>query len=158
MFSLPEVVRRVTWDSIASVRSMDASWPVRFMLRKFNILCFFPCLFSVITAWNRNAIESHVLGGFKYYEGRLCVPENGRYYVYAQVYFNGRQQDNTNRVIVYANNRTLLLIQKTRKESTGFSGGVFQLKEGEKIYVKVVIAGTKLWVGPFHSYFGAYLI
>ena len=89
------------------------------------------------------------------------MPENGRYYVYAQMYFNVRPNNNANRVLVYADNRVLLLIHKdmsSGQENTGFAGGVFQLKEGEKIYVKVVGFDTKLWVGPHHCYFGAYLI
>ena len=42
-------------------------------------------------------------------------------------------------------------------EETGYAGGVFQLKAGDMIYVKVIGYGTKMWIGPNHSYFGAYL-
>ena len=64
-------------------------------------------------------------------------------------------------MLVYADNRVLLLIHKDMSPgqgNTGFAGGIFQLKEGETIYVKVVLFDSKLWVGPDHSYFGAYLI
>ena len=44
------------------------------------------------------------------------------------------------------------------QENTGFAGGVFRLKGGEAIYVKVIGFNTKLWLGPNHSQFGAYMI
>ena len=40
-------------------------------------------------------------------------------------------------------------------EETGYAGGVFQLKAGDMIYVKVIGYDTKMWIGPNHSYFGA---
>ncbi|XP_078350698.1 lymphotoxin-alpha-like [Oculina patagonica] len=115
----------------------------------------------VITAWNRGHPKSHVMDGFEYAQGRLQVPASGRYYVYAQIYFNKRPQNNYNRVAVYANNRLLLMIHKDMspgQENTGFTGGVFELNAGEKIYVKVLGYNTKMWLGPNHSFFGAYLI
>lgn len=102
-----------------------------------------------------------MLDGFEYAEGRLHVPKNGRYYVYAQMYFNKRRRSNNNRVAVYAGNRVLLMIHKDMspgQENTGFAGGVFHLNAGEKIYVKVIGFPTKMWLGPNHCYFGAYLI
>lgn len=121
----------------------------------------FPCRFLVITTWNTDDPKSHALDGFEYTNGRLQVPEDGRYYVYMQMYFNKRSHNNNNRVALFANNRILLMIHKDMspgQENTGFAGGVFQLKKGEKIYVKVIGFNTKMWLGPNHSYFGAYLI
>ena len=89
------------------------------------------------------------------------MPDDGRYYVYMQIYFNSRPHNNNNRVALYANDRILLMIHKDMspgQENTGSAGGIFQLKRGEKIYVKVIGFDTKLWVGPNHSYFGASLI
>ena len=89
------------------------------------------------------------------------MPEDGRYYVYMQMYFNERPHDNNNRVALFADSRGLLMIHRDmspEQESTGFAGGVFQLKRGEKIHVKVIGYSTKMWLGPGHSYFGAYLI
>ena len=102
-----------------------------------------------------------MLDGFQYANGRLQVPDDGRYYVYMQMYFNKRPHNNNNRVALFANNRILLMIHKDMspgQENTGFAGGVFQLQRGEKIYVKVIGYDTKMWLGPNHSYFGAYLI
>ena len=102
-----------------------------------------------------------MLPRFEYGNGRLHVPEDGRYYVYMQIYFNSRPDNNNNRVALFADSRGLLMIHKDMspgQETTGFSGGVFHLKRGEKLYVKVIGYNTKLWLGPGHSYFGAYLI
>ena len=121
----------------------------------------FSCEFLVITAWNTDDPKSHVLNGFEYDDGRVHVPEDGRYYVYMQMYFNSRPDNNNNRVALFADNRILLMIHKDMspgQENTGFAGGVFHLKRGEKIYVKVLGFNTKMWLGPNHSYFGAYLI
>ena len=101
------------------------------------------------------------MDGFEFADGRLNVPANGRYYVYAQMYFNSRSYNNNNRVAVYADDRVLLMIHKDMspyQENTGSAGGVFFLKEGEQIYVKVIGFDTKIWLGPNHCYFGAYLI
>lgn len=102
-----------------------------------------------------------MLEGFEYANGRLHVPADGRYYVYMQMYFNQRNHNNNNRVALFANNRILLMIHKDMsplQENTGFAGGVFELKRGEKIFVKVIGFSTKMWLGPSHSFFGAYLI
>ena len=101
------------------------------------------------------------MGGFEYAEGRLHVPADGRYYVYAQMYFNARPHNNNNRVSVFAGNRLLLMIHKDMsplQENTGSAGGVFRLNAGEKIYVKVLGYNTKMWLGPNSCYFGAYKI
>ena len=99
--------------------------------------------------------------GFEYADGILHVPKDGRYYVYAQMYFNSRPHATANRVVVVTDNRTLLLIHRdmtASQENTGSAGGIFRLKAGEKIFVKVVGYPTKLWVGPVASHFGAYQI
>lgn len=114
----------------------------------------------MITAWNPQHPNSH-LNGFEFNQGRLHVPATGRYYVYFHMYFNARPHDSANRVVVYAGDRIILLIHKDMKvneEETGSAGGVFLLTAGETIYVKVVGYPTKLWVGPSHCYFGAYMI
>ena len=98
---------------------------------------------------------------FEYANGRLLVHEDGRYYVYMQMYFNERPHNSNNRVALFADSRILLMTHRDMspgQESTGFAGGVFQLKRGEEIYVKVVGYNTKMWLGPAASYFGAYLI
>ena len=116
----------------------------------------------MLTAWNANYFKSHVMNGFKFSQGRLRVPIDGRYYVYAQLYFNSTPNKSNNRVAVYAGNKLALMMQKDLPpgaEETGFAGGVFQLKQGDMIYVKVIgDQPIKMWLGPSHSYFGAYKI
>ena len=102
-----------------------------------------------------------MLGKFEYEDGRLRVPKNGRYNVYMQMYFSPRPNINNNRVGLFAGVRLLLMIHKhmsANQANTGFAGGVFKLKKGEEIYVKVIGFNTKMWLGPHHCYFGAYLI
>ena len=75
------------------------------------------------------------------------MPDDGRYYVYMQMYFNSRPHDTANRVALYASSRVLLTMHRdmsARRENTGFAGGVFQLKRGDEIYVKVVGYPTKM--------------
>lgn len=102
-----------------------------------------------------------MLNGFEYADGILHVPRPGRYYVYVQLYFNQRPHPNNNRIVVASASRALLMIHEDMsagQENTGFSGGVFRLNAGEGIFVKVIGYNTKLWLGPNHSYFGAYQI
>ena len=114
-----------------------------------------------MTAWNPGDFKSHLVGGFGYNAGRLRVPMPGRYYVYAQLYFCSKPSVHKNRVSVFANNRVLLMINKDMQggvEETAYAGGVFYLQPGEEIYVKPSPYDAKLWMGPNHCYFGAYMI
>jgi len=115
-----------------------------------------------ITYWNPSDPKSHVLGGFQYNNGVLTVPYTGRYYVYAQIYFCSRPSLSKNRVSVMAGNRCLLMINKDLTggsiEETGTAGGVFVLSAGEQISVKPAPYDTKLYFGPNHCYFGAYMV
>ena len=89
------------------------------------------------------------------------MPRNGRYYVYMQMYFRSRPDDNKNRIALYADDRILLMIHKSmspEQDNTGSAGGVFQLKRREKLYVKVLYYDTNMWLGPNHCYFGTYWI
>ncbi|KAL9953017.1 hypothetical protein ACROYT_G040366 [Oculina patagonica] len=117
---------------------------------------------AVITAWNQDHQNSHVKDGFKYADGKLTVPIDGRYYVYAQIYFSSTPEKSLNRVAVFAGNRLLLMIQEDMaagQHKTGFSGGVFQLNAGDEIYVKLIGQfDSKIYMGPNHSYFGAFLV
>ena len=100
------------------------------------------------------------MDGFEFSQGQLRLPMDGRYYVYFQLYFSPSLQKNPNRVAMFAGNRLLLMIQKgmeAHAAETGYAGGVFQLKAGDMIYVKVLGYGAKMWIGPNHSYFGAYM-
>ena len=117
---------------------------------------------SVITAWNPQDRNSHLLHGFESAGGKLRVPTSGRYFVYAQLYFNARPADMTpNRVIVKATSRNLFLIHTDlgkSEETTAYGGGVFKFERNEEIYLQVIGYDTKMWIGPAHSFFGAYLI
>ena len=42
---------------------------------------------TAIANWDAGNVHSHLEGGMKYSHGHLIVPEDGEYYVYAQLYF-----------------------------------------------------------------------
>ena len=117
----------------------------------------------MLTAWNPNSTNSHLMHGFVFIEGTLKVPRDGRYYVYLQLYFSATLTGGMDAfVIVYTKSRRLLVIQRNLRngeQKTVFTGGLFQLKAGEQIrVVKSNKGATKMLLGPHFSYFGAYMI
>ena len=42
---------------------------------------------AVIKDWSVSAPNSHLAGGMTYHDGNLTVPAPGRYYIYAQIYY-----------------------------------------------------------------------
>ena len=93
-------------------------------------------------------------GGMIYNDGHLKVPEDGEYYVYAQLYFRSG-----GRVEVFKNNEKPLtmLHYPDVPEGSKYAGGAFRLKAGDTISLHVARA-VKLYMAPYHSYFGAFLI
>ena len=70
-----------------------------------KVVSFFSCRFNgflsftnsqlenfltVITDWDAGNAHSRLEDGMKYSNGRLIVPQDGEYYVYAQLYFRSR--------------------------------------------------------------------
>ena len=70
-----------------------------------KVVSFFSCCFNgflsftnsqlenfltVITDWDAGNAHSRLEDGMKYSNGRLIVPQDGEYYVYAQLYFRSR--------------------------------------------------------------------
>ncbi|XP_070566817.1 tumor necrosis factor ligand superfamily member 10-like [Ptychodera flava] len=112
----------------------------------------------------------------------LTVPENGIYYVYSQVYFRDeRPEDERIGMIVdeylhfttlesgaYASHDTdLLKSGRTRKgvEENGyyyssFHSGLFRLRKGEKIYMKVYLQHEKIRIDSRQdsTFLGMYLV
>lgn len=95
-----------------------------------------------------------------YNNGRLTIPSNGFYYVYAQVYFHD-VANKYKRIFVLRNGKPILLAQPARFNSltgTGYTGGVFRLNASDVISVRVMEAQTGIHMDPAHSFFGAYMI
>jgi len=114
----------------------------------------------VIKDWSVSAPYSHLVGGMTYQDGKLTVPTPGRYYIYAQIYYhsNGRVFNNVN-------NKPITMIQppiKVNHHGSLYAGGVFNLKAGDVIALKVYSYpdknGATIFMYTQHSYFGAFLI
>ena len=96
-----------------------------------------------------------------YKDGKLIVPTTGRYYIYGQIYY----YNSNGRVDVRVNNKIVIYIQPIKSTGSGlgtlYAGGVFKLKAGDAI---TLTGGswptpiTKVYMAPWHSYFGAFYI
>ena len=108
--------------------------------------------------------------GFTHVGGRMRVVQGGIYYIYAQVFFESYyhpQGLSYNRVALVVKSGTeLSLMQAGQKPhnqqgrpdyGNSFTGGIIRLNTGDEIYLKTVYR-TELWVGPRHTFFGAYKI
>ena len=106
-----------------------------------------------ITDWDMENGYSLLEGGMIYNDGHLKVPEDGVYYVYAQLYFH------SGRVLVIKNYEEYLTMLDYSDVSDGskYAGGAFRLKAGDTISLQVAMA-VKLYMAPYHSYFGGFLI
>ena len=106
-----------------------------------------------ITDWEMENGYSLLEGGMIYNDGHLKVPEDGVYYVYAQLYFH------SGRVLVIKNYEEYLTMLDYSDVSDGskYAGGAFRLKAGDTISLQVAMA-VKLYMAPYHSYFGGFLI
>ena len=106
-----------------------------------------------ITDWDMEIGYSVLQGGMKYIAGHLKVPEDGEYYVYAQLYFR------SGRVLVIKNYEESLTMLDYSDVSDGskYAGGAFRLEAGDTISLEAAIDVT-LYMGPLHDYFGAFLI
>ena len=93
-------------------------------------------------------------GGMIYTDGHLKVPEDGVYYVYAQLYFRSG-----GRVRVFKNYEEPLtmLHYPDVPDGSKYAGGAFRLEAGDTISLQAAIDVT-LYMGPLHDYFGAFLI
>ena len=89
----------------------------------------------------------------------LTVPISGRYFIYAQIYY----YNNNGRVHIRVNSKVVTLIspmKSSNSEGTLYTGGVFRLKAGDVITMTTSwpTAITKVWMGKFHCFLGAFFI
>ena len=100
------------------------------------------------------------ISGFTHENGRLKVPYNGYYYIYAQAWALEYSGDYRNRLAIAVNGYPVSIIQ-TSREGSGY-GGMFSavtkyLKRGDYISLKTVYP-SKLWMANGHIFSGAYQI
>ena len=137
-------------------------------MKKGKVVLIFSCCFNdfltftnsqlenfltEITDWDVENEYSFLEGGMIYTDGHLKVPEDGVYYVYAQLYFH------SGRVLVIKNYEESLTMLDYSDVSDGskYAGGAFRLEAGDTISLEAAINVT-LYMGPLHDYFGAFLI
>ncbi|XP_027038825.1 tumor necrosis factor-like [Pocillopora damicornis] len=110
---------------------------------------------QAIKDWDAGNVHSHLEGGMKYSNGRLIVPQDGEYYVYAQLYFRS-----SGRVLILKNHHeviTILQHSHNVPEGPHYAGGVFYFKAYDTIELQTA-RPVSLYMSSFHSYFGAFLI
>ena len=112
------------------------------------------CL-SVIKDWDVSDPYSHLAGGMTYQDGKLTVPLPGRYYIYAQLFFQS-----VGRVYLCVNDDEVTLIQplsQGKGEGPLEADGVFNLKAGDAISLMVRYSAN-IYMYTRHIYFGTFLI
>lgn len=109
----------------------------------------------MIPDWDVNNVHSRLEGGMKYSYGCLIVPEDGAYYVYAQVYFH-----TAGRVLIQKNQKQVFtMVQHPHNVPEGpqYTGGVLHLKAGDVISLQTANP-VRIYMASVHTYFGAFLI
>ena len=110
---------------------------------------------TAITDWDAGNAHSHLEGGMQYSHGRLIVPQDGEYYVYAQLYFRS-----SGRVLIRKGHHeviTMLQHPHNVPEGPQYAGGVFYLEAGDTLALQTATS-VSLYMATAHSYFGAFLI
>ena len=137
-------------------------------MKKGKVVLIFSCCFNDFLTFTNSQFENFLTDiphwdvgnkyslledGMIYTDGHLKVPEDGVYYVYAQLHFH------SGRVLVIKNYEESLTMLDYSDVSDGskYAGGAFRLEAGDTISLEAAIDVT-LYMGPLHDYFGAFLI
>ena len=131
-----------------------------------KVVSFFSCCFNgflsftnsqlenfltVITDWDAGNAHSRLEDGMKYSNGRLIVPQDGEYYVYAQLYFRSR-----GRVLIRKNHHEVITMLQ-HSDNAPDAGGAFYFEANDTIAL-LTATPVSLYMATAHSYFGAFLI
>jgi len=126
---------------------------------------------GILRHWENSLGFAHSSGGMQYENGELIIPQSGRYYVYSQLYF--QVEDDRPHMIHFVHlnrNGTQQAIMRSvssrcraKKAKTflysSYQGGVFELENGDHIFVGVSEGNTKsISTAESASFFGAFLV
>ena len=139
---------------------------MKFPMKEGKVVLIFSCCFNDSLTFTNSQLENFLTeiadwdgysvlqGGMIYTDGHLKVPEDGTYYVYAQLFFHSK-----GRVEVFKNDEEPLTMLHYPDVPGGskYAGGAFRLKAGDTISLRAIV-DVKLYMAAFHSYFGAFLI
>lgn len=117
----------------------------------------------VMKDWTISEPMGHLEGGMQYEDGKLIVPQAGRFYIYTQLFFTS-----AGRVRIMLNNDyASFIISPVAQEGVGATVngmGVFVLNAGDTISLQINPWGApddglvKFWMDYASCYFGAFLI
>ena len=115
----------------------------------------------MIKDWAPDSPDSHLLGGMTYEDGCLTVPQPGRYYIYAKIYFTS-----PGRVHVLVNGEIVNFAQQPEEnEDTVQMGALIILKAGDLICLNVSkwpttdgSGSTKILMHKWYTYFGVFFV
>ena len=114
-----------------------------------------------IGVWTPSTPRGHLAGGMTFSRGRLTVPRTGRYYIYAQAYFNTMTRNKEKRISIQINGNRIALAMPHYNlgfHGTGYTGGVFILRANDVISVRVEDTDVRIYMGQSCTYFGAFMI
>ena len=138
-------------------------------MKKGKVVLIFSCCFNDFLTFTNSQFENFLTDiphwdvgnkyslledGMIYTDGYLKVPEDGVYYVYAQLHF---LSVGTVRVLKNYEEPLTMLQSPDVMQGSKYAGGAFCLKGNDTISLRAHMTVT-LDMGPPRDYFGAFLI
>ena len=123
-----------------------------------------PSLYSVslgpLLLWIANHSKgAHLIGGMRFSQGAITVPQSGVYYIYSQLlYFEGYVEKMGHKTMVNGVTKMVSVTEPFRSRWTSQHGGLFELNKGDTIHVEVTNTDGRLFMLPTTCFFGAYLL
>lgn len=108
--------------------------------------------------WSDTSNNGHVFN-MTYSKGKITVQVRGLYFMFAQLYYN--PPTTSARYYIKVNGNTVAVAHGTvggARPQTIYTSALRYLNVGDKLSVQIAYWTTNVWVGPRHSFFGAFMI